>query len=200
MDNKDSSYLKTSSFRSSSLHFGPSKTHFMTEGTSQRDQAGGMGLVDVLPPLPAPVPGPVLEGSEDKLPPSLVPVPEEFVDKLSPLPVSVPEGCEDAPSLRRRSPRPHRRPQRFQPLRRRPADRLPLRRRPADRLPLSGRPADRQIGRGQPADRRIGWGGPLIAGPAGDGLQAGRMNSPLVPYVMCMCDLVCWLPCQPCHG
>ncbi|MED6231900.1 hypothetical protein ATANTOWER_013090, partial [Ataeniobius toweri] len=42
MENKDSSYLKTSSFRSSSLHFGPSKTHFMTEGTSQLDQPEGM--------------------------------------------------------------------------------------------------------------------------------------------------------------
>ncbi|MEQ2239826.1 hypothetical protein ILYODFUR_008592 [Ilyodon furcidens] len=38
------------------------------------------GLVDGLPPLPAPVPGPVLEGSEDELPPSLVPIPEEFVE------------------------------------------------------------------------------------------------------------------------
>ncbi|XP_047233879.1 uncharacterized protein LOC124875648 isoform X2 [Girardinichthys multiradiatus] len=43
MDNKDSSYLKTSSFQSSSLHFDPLKTHFMTKGTSQLDQAGGMG-------------------------------------------------------------------------------------------------------------------------------------------------------------
>ncbi|MED6232903.1 hypothetical protein ATANTOWER_004055 [Ataeniobius toweri] len=109
MDSKDSSYLKTSSFWSSSLHIGPNKTLFMTEGTSQRDQAGGMsfphtvpvreGLVDGLPPLPAPVPGPVLEGSEDELPPSLFPVPEEFVEDLSPLPVTVPEGCEDLHGL-----------------------------------------------------------------------------------------------------
>ncbi|MED6280045.1 hypothetical protein CHARACLAT_006751 [Characodon lateralis] len=42
MENKDSSYLKTLSFRSSSPHFGLSKTQTMTEGTSQRDQAGGL--------------------------------------------------------------------------------------------------------------------------------------------------------------
>ncbi|MEQ2316361.1 hypothetical protein AMECASPLE_031798 [Ameca splendens] len=42
MKNKDSSYLKASSFRSSSLDFGPSKIYFMTEETSQRDQVGGM--------------------------------------------------------------------------------------------------------------------------------------------------------------
>ncbi|KAK5600885.1 hypothetical protein CRENBAI_007953, partial [Crenichthys baileyi] len=71
------------------------------------------GFLDGLPPLPAPVPGPVLKGSEEELPPFLVPVSEEFVEDLSPLPVPVPEGCEDAPSLPavpqrlcRRSPRP----------------------------------------------------------------------------------------------
>ncbi|KAK5609419.1 hypothetical protein CRENBAI_009575 [Crenichthys baileyi] len=42
MDNKDSSYLKTSSFWSSSPHIGPTRNQTMTEGTSQRDQAGGM--------------------------------------------------------------------------------------------------------------------------------------------------------------
>ncbi|MEQ2184825.1 hypothetical protein GOODEAATRI_012016 [Goodea atripinnis] len=74
--------------------------------------------MDGLPPLPAPVPGPVLEDSEDKLPPSLVPVLEDFVDELSLLPVPVPEGCEGAPYLpavpRRlccRSPRPRQRSQ-----------------------------------------------------------------------------------------
>ncbi|MEQ2222804.1 hypothetical protein ILYODFUR_030265 [Ilyodon furcidens] len=125
----------------------------MTEGTSQRDQAGRMGLVDGLPPLPAPIPGPVLEGSEDKLPPSLVPVPEEFVDKLSPLPVSVPEGCEDVPCLRRKSPRPHRRPQWFQPLCRRPADCRIGRGWLADRRTCRGRLADRRTCRGRPPGR-----------------------------------------------
>ncbi|MEQ2243393.1 hypothetical protein ILYODFUR_006679 [Ilyodon furcidens] len=103
------------------------------------------GSMDEPPPHPDPVPGsvpegsqaeppshpvPVLESSEEELPPSLVPVPEEFVDGLSPLPVSVPEGCKDSLSLpavprrlRRRSPQPRRRPQRFLPLCRRPADR-----------------------------------------------------------------------------
>ncbi|MEQ2288702.1 hypothetical protein AMECASPLE_025504 [Ameca splendens] len=76
--------------------------------------------MDGLPPLPAPVPSPVLEGSKDELPPSLVPAPEEFLEDLSPLPVPVPEGCEDAPSP------------------------------PADRLPVRRRPADRRIGRGRP--------------------------------------------------
>ncbi|MED6233149.1 hypothetical protein ATANTOWER_007520 [Ataeniobius toweri] len=42
MNIKDSSYVQTSSFRSSSPHIGPTKTLIMTEGTSQRDQAGGM--------------------------------------------------------------------------------------------------------------------------------------------------------------
>ncbi|KAK5606546.1 hypothetical protein CRENBAI_019066 [Crenichthys baileyi] len=42
MSNKVSSYLQTSSFRSSSQHIGPTETHIMTEGTSQRDQAGEM--------------------------------------------------------------------------------------------------------------------------------------------------------------
>ncbi|KAK5622251.1 hypothetical protein CRENBAI_007090 [Crenichthys baileyi] len=284
MRNKVLSYLQTSSFRSSSPHIAPTETRIMTEGTSQRDQAGGMerefkrgeilvkifshlvtshcspwrrleiagslqdwlevrkdffleprihhtieaerhraleeivasmrrspapssthlsteaqhgfpahgyapdqpspllpthnpfpgphiwscsggvpsravltlpvreGLVDGLPPLPAPVPGPVLQGSEDELPPSLVPVPEEFVEDLSPLPLPVPEGCEDAPSppavfwrLRRRSPQPHRRSQwslhraselhrGFSWSRHRPSDHRLLRRRPADRL------------------------------------------------------------------
>ncbi|MEQ2285629.1 hypothetical protein AMECASPLE_033877 [Ameca splendens] len=67
-----------------------------------------------------PVPGSVPEGSQDKLHPSLVPVSEEFVDELSPLPFPVPEGCDDTPSppavprwLHHRSPRPHRRSQRF---------------------------------------------------------------------------------------
>ncbi|KAK5610318.1 hypothetical protein CRENBAI_007167 [Crenichthys baileyi] len=115
MDNKDSSYLKTSSFRSSSPHFGPSKTHFMTEGTSQRDQAGGMvrefnrgeilaarlsteaggaflahGLApdqsSLLLPTPNPVPGPVPEGFMDELSPHPDPVPG-----------FVPEGFIDEP-------------------------------------------------------------------------------------------------------
>ncbi|KAK5623058.1 hypothetical protein CRENBAI_020559 [Crenichthys baileyi] len=42
MSNKVSSYPQTSSFRSSSLHIGPTETHNMTEGTSTQDQAGGM--------------------------------------------------------------------------------------------------------------------------------------------------------------
>ncbi|MEQ2204273.1 hypothetical protein XENOCAPTIV_010736, partial [Xenoophorus captivus] len=50
---------------------------------------------DRLPSLPVPIPGPVLEGSEDELPPSLVPVPEEFVDELYPLPVPVLEELKD---------------------------------------------------------------------------------------------------------
>ncbi|KAK5603504.1 hypothetical protein CRENBAI_006080 [Crenichthys baileyi] len=110
------------------------------------------GLVDGLPPLPAPVPSLVLEGSEDELPPSLVPVPEEFMEDLSPLLVPVPEGCVDAPSpaavswrLRHRSPRPRRRSQQsphcaselhhgFSWSRRRPSDHQLLRRWPAQLL------------------------------------------------------------------
>ncbi|MED6252389.1 hypothetical protein ATANTOWER_010981 [Ataeniobius toweri] len=110
--------------------------------------------MDEPPPHPDPIPDPALEGSDDELPPSLVPVPEEFMEDLSTLPVSVPEGCEDTPStpavprrLRRRSPRPCQRPRQF----------LPLRRRPADRRICWGRPPVRPpklwVCRGQPPGR-----------------------------------------------
>ncbi|KAK5610365.1 hypothetical protein CRENBAI_006041 [Crenichthys baileyi] len=39
MNIKDSSYLQTSSFRSFSLHIGPSQNPILTEGTSQQDQS-----------------------------------------------------------------------------------------------------------------------------------------------------------------
>ncbi|KAK5608095.1 hypothetical protein CRENBAI_004503 [Crenichthys baileyi] len=42
MSNKVLSHLQNSSLRSSSPHIGPKETHIMTEGTSQRDQVGGM--------------------------------------------------------------------------------------------------------------------------------------------------------------
>ncbi|MEQ2290830.1 hypothetical protein AMECASPLE_006984 [Ameca splendens] len=137
---------------------GPVPEGFMDEPPPHPDPVPSSGLVDGLPPLPAPVPGPVLEGSEDELPPSLFPVPEEFVEDLSPLPVTVPEGCEDAPSApavsrqhRRRSPQPRRGSQRsphptsvvhygFSRSRRRLSDHQLLRRRPVDHWICRGRP------------------------------------------------------------
>ncbi|KAK5616960.1 hypothetical protein CRENBAI_012367 [Crenichthys baileyi] len=175
---------------------------FMDEPPPHPDPVPGsvpVGFMDEPPPHPDPVPGSVfrrvswMNWSEDELPPSLVPVPEEFVEDLSPLPVPVPEGCEDTPSLhvgprrlRRRSPQPRRRsqlslhrspgfqwsPHRASELhrgfswsRRWPSDHRLLRRRPA------------QLLRRRTADRRICGDSLLIAGSAGDGHRAGRLNS-----------------------
>ncbi|MEQ2307999.1 hypothetical protein AMECASPLE_023786 [Ameca splendens] len=119
---------------------------------------------------PNPVPGSVLEGSEDELPPSLVPVPEEFVEDLSPLPVPVPEGCEDAPSLpavsrrlRRRSPRP-----------RRMSKRSPRR---ASELHRGFSRSCQIIGSYITGLLSSYVAGLLIAGPARNGIRTGRLNS-----------------------
>ncbi|MEQ2202600.1 hypothetical protein XENOCAPTIV_008157 [Xenoophorus captivus] len=131
------------------------------------------GLLDDLPPLPAPVPGPVLEGSEDELPPSLVSVPEEFVEDLSPLPVPVPEGARMHPLC-------------LLCLGGSAADLHGLAKGPSGlrTAPLSstvgspGHAAGCQIISSYVASLLSSYVADMhIAGSAGDGLRAGRLNS-----------------------
>ncbi|KAK5605225.1 hypothetical protein CRENBAI_019359 [Crenichthys baileyi] len=116
MSNKASSYLQISSFRSSSPHIGPTETHIMTEGTSQRDQAGGMvrefkrGRATKGPGrnrrLRSPAPSSTRLSTKARhsfLTPNLVPgpVPEGFMEEPpphpNPVPSSVLEGSQAEP-------------------------------------------------------------------------------------------------------